>query len=497
MSDNIGQILDKWVELRGSGTLTPQEHGQLKRAVLDRGEKAPTLYRGSNMPFDRRSYGVGKPIDFGPVSTSEDIGQAEPYALNGDDKPVIFEFVNPEGLRVTDRAMDVSGYAEDEWITAGRYYVQGVRDEDGVPVVRVARSLPQSDEAQRRADTKPIVLGGPREVEPAPPTPEPEVRSDRRGAEPRGGYFEPVRPNTEGPVQDIDPEDYLWEKERDFLIASYRRSPVEIEGQVKDYPAEYQLTKQYLVRKYHVRPKRVLGRPGGNQVVVWKKKKSSKTGARSRSVPEAPLIMDTADWLTDNDPQKVPIHVALTATAEMGMPDNYTTAGFTYDQDVADGTGTTRHGIVMDVDFLSANILGMERTDDAGNPIHGQFMSSYSTVPGVAYTLTHEYGHTRDRRTEAQIAEDTEFLRGLVEQAASDESVPKWRRGPLSSYARDDLEPRLKDDGTVDPKHVPTTEAYAEAYAEWMLRGGQTNDPAVRYFADKYAWPIPEAPPWS
>lgn len=160
MSDRVGAALDKWVTLRGSGTLTTQERADVRRAVLDRGERAPTLYRGANIPFNPRSYGRGKPIDFAAVATSEEIGSAEPYALNGDDQPVVFRFLTPKGLRVSDRAEDVSGYSEGEWITAGRQYVRTVaREPDGTYVVTVAPAPPGDEDAQKRAGTKPIKLG--------------------------------------------------------------------------------------------------------------------------------------------------------------------------------------------------------------------------------------------------------------------------------------------------------------------------------------------------
>jgi hypothetical protein len=145
---DIAAILDKWVRLRGSGTITPQERAALKDAVEKHGEQAPRLYRGANM--DSSLLTVGRPLDFGAASTSAEEGSALPYAETGDETPVLFNFMGSglKGLNVQGRAEGVEGYGEAEWITGGRFYVRKVEERDGVLHVNLTATLPGDQQPQ-------------------------------------------------------------------------------------------------------------------------------------------------------------------------------------------------------------------------------------------------------------------------------------------------------------------------------------------------------------
>lgn len=151
--DDVAPILDKWVQLRGSGTLTEDERQALSRAIQTHGEKPPTvLYRGASLNADESTFPRGRMLDFGPSSTSEDSGSALPYAENGDATPVLFVIRNArKGLNVQGRA-EREGFAEQEWITGGTFFSQSAgRDDEGNLVVIVSPALPPDDEAQKNA----------------------------------------------------------------------------------------------------------------------------------------------------------------------------------------------------------------------------------------------------------------------------------------------------------------------------------------------------------
>jgi hypothetical protein len=154
----LDPILDKWVQLRGSGALDKEERELLRASVIGLGERPPrTLYRGANVKQPGQSFVPGQALDFGPVSTSAAFDAAMPYAENGDDTPVLFMMTDPlHGLNVSGRAEREAGFAEEEWITAGRFYVtDSVKDDDGVWHVSVSPSLGSDPTSQRNATRRP------------------------------------------------------------------------------------------------------------------------------------------------------------------------------------------------------------------------------------------------------------------------------------------------------------------------------------------------------
>lgn len=193
----MASILDKWVELRGSGELTPEERKTLLAQVIAGGEKAPRLYRGADLGAVKESDLVpGRAIDFGPSSASEDEGSALPYAESSDN-PVLFVLDGSKGLNVQDRAERVGGYAEAEWVTGGRHYVHGVeRDEDGLLVVTVSPALGSDSVSQKNSGKAPIDLDA------SAPEPEP-AKLDSKGRE-----------RVSVPASDVRVGDYLDDRTR-------------------------------------------------------------------------------------------------------------------------------------------------------------------------------------------------------------------------------------------------------------------------------------------
>jgi hypothetical protein len=170
--DDAAAALDKWVKLRGSGTLTEAERKSIQSAILKNGEKTPELFRGANLAA-LPNLKPGQALDFGPSSASEDEGSALPYAESGDGTPVLIVFEpGGRGLNVQDRAERVGGYAEAEWVTSGRFYVRSVEDEDGVTVVSVSKTLPGDDAAQKQARKPALSLVDPPASESPAPAPE-------------------------------------------------------------------------------------------------------------------------------------------------------------------------------------------------------------------------------------------------------------------------------------------------------------------------------------
>jgi hypothetical protein len=131
VSPHVAAILDTWVGLRGSGLLTDAERVSLGTEVTRSGQPAPSpLFRGLNVtgPLGFR---CGQVVTLGPVSASAAEDAALPYAENGDGTPVLMIFDSATGLCVADRAEAVSGYAEEEWVIAGRFRVTDIDIEDG------------------------------------------------------------------------------------------------------------------------------------------------------------------------------------------------------------------------------------------------------------------------------------------------------------------------------------------------------------------------------
>ena len=159
MPADVEPVLDKWVQLRGSGTLSASERQTLARAIATHGEKAPKLYRGVNMKATAKTFQKGQAIDFGPVSASEDQYSAAPYAESGDDQSVLFVLDGAKGLNVQNRAEESAGFGEQEWITSGRFYVQSQgTDEDGNMLIRVGPRLGSDPVSQKNAGKKPLKL---------------------------------------------------------------------------------------------------------------------------------------------------------------------------------------------------------------------------------------------------------------------------------------------------------------------------------------------------
>ncbi len=93
-------------------------------------------------------------------------------------------------------------------------------------------------------------------------------------------------------------------------------------------------------------------------------------------------------------------------------------------------------------------------------------MPSAHTNDPTAYTMTHEYGHSKyfqstDMKTQVRLGVEV-FKRPDVKSA-------------LSEYGR--------------TNHL---EGYAEAYAEWSLTGGKSTNKAVATYAETFSWEVKE-----
>lgn len=140
VSDKAAGVLDKWVQLRGSGTLTLEERSVLSEAIDLHGVPAPVLRRGENI--NSPDFRPGGTVDFkDPVATSTDYGSAVPYAENGDGEPVVFILLGkPKALKVSERAEAIAGFAEEEWITKGRFKIERVKtDSEGILNVYIGK----------------------------------------------------------------------------------------------------------------------------------------------------------------------------------------------------------------------------------------------------------------------------------------------------------------------------------------------------------------------
>lgn len=138
--EDVGEILDKWVQLMGSSKITAKERAILKQAIEDYGQKPPAaLYRGVNSKTVPK---VGDDIDMPPASASKAEDAALPYAENGDGKPILYYIKNAnKGLNVEERAAKTSGYAEEEWIISGQFKVVARElDDEGIWNVTLERS---------------------------------------------------------------------------------------------------------------------------------------------------------------------------------------------------------------------------------------------------------------------------------------------------------------------------------------------------------------------
>jgi hypothetical protein len=103
-----------------------------------------------------------------------------------------------------------------------------------------------------------------------------------------------------------------------------------------------------------------------------------------------------------------------------------------------------------------ATDIGMSQVRDDGH-----FMPAAANVSRVEYYLTHEYGHILDTRTGSRVIDDSLEL----------EDMGALDIGEMSDYG-------LTNDHEI----------FAEAYVEWSLTEGATDNAASQYLAKKYFW---------
>jgi phage portal protein BeeE len=94
---------------------------------------------------------------------------------------------------------------------------------------------------------------------------------------------------------------------------------------------------------------------------------------------------------------------------------------------------------------------------DGNDERPGHYMPSVDRVSYLQYVLTHEFGHAMDYRKD--------------HPGGQNDGIDREHERSLSGYSRQG-----------------SHEAYAEAFAEWVLTGGSSTNPAVREYADRYGW---------
>jgi hypothetical protein len=160
----VATILDQWVQAGGSFNLSVADRRAVADAVASHGEDyTGTLYRGAHLQtpakFLTGSEEVGKRATFNASSFSKDIGDAIPYAENSPEgaTKIIYELKTAGGsvkvLNVTDRAAAMAGYAEEERITEGMFWVwkRAKIDSDGFVHIYITNLDPAIEEAAAAA----------------------------------------------------------------------------------------------------------------------------------------------------------------------------------------------------------------------------------------------------------------------------------------------------------------------------------------------------------
>lgn len=206
-------------------------------------------------------------------------------------------------------------------------------------------------------------------------------------------------------------------------------------------------------------------RNGPHQIIISGKAK----------VPEEDLAALQAHidkLLTDYPPTK-PMKVEILSQPEMrerwgkgGTPFGFTQVG------EGGKLAPVSTVVLNDVTFTRSGGMGGTRatvTYEGGVDFK---MPSARKVPHYIYTMTHEFGHTRDYR-----GEDGHHFAGHHDKLQDghdhnhDDDILHQHGGHISGYGR------------TNP-----AESYAEAFAEWVNTDGKTDNPAVRAYAERFDW---------
>jgi hypothetical protein len=252
---------------------------------------------------------------------------------------------------------------------------------------------------------------------------------------------EVLSPTPKPPIEKVPIQ--VWEREemRREVIQSYVGA-VHEDGTPMSAPA-YMLNDEAINSriKYMGRPKpKEVLRRGGVDVITWQKQKGPAGRRTGKMTKETAEILEHAEWLQAVDPT----HDGRTIISLRDNPRN---------EDWEAYAELNENWMVMDVDWVSLYQSGHSSSWD---------MPTKVGYPSSLFSMTHEYGHMRDDRTDEQRAEDDVAIKNV---------------SGMSEYGNTNI-----------------NEAYAEAYAEWILSYGTTTNDAALYFANKYGWPIPKEP---
>jgi hypothetical protein len=114
------------------------------------------------------------------------------------------------------------------------------------------------------------------------------------------------------------------------------------------------------------------------------------------------------------------------------------------------------------ITFDAERLTEFQKGDKSGLPGMQNDFTASQEAGFIPHMVHHEWAHVMDPRTEEQFNEDEKKLAELAD-------AKEW--------------------GSSDYAIANSHEAYAEARAEWELRGGKTDGiPALEYCAERYNW---------
>ena len=251
-----------------------------------------------------------------------------------------------------------------------------------------------------------------------------------------------------------------FERTKPTLIEGARRAGYS-EAEIK---AELERMEQGYSEVFPDDPTERIYRNGPHQVII----------SGDAVVPEADLAAFQAhlDKLLTQYPPTRPMRVEIVAHA--GMAKKWGKGGSPYGFTQVGEGGTlapVSTVVISDLTFADGGVRKEtgKMTFEGGADYK---MPSVSKVPSYIYTLTHEFGHTRDYR-----GSGGHHFQGHHDHLEDghdhnhDDDILHEHGGHMSGYGR------------TNP-----AESYAEAFAEWVNTDGKTDNPAVRAYAERFNW---------
>jgi hypothetical protein len=124
-------------------------------------------------------------------------------------------------------------------------------------------------------------------------------------------------------------------------------------------------------------------------------------------------------------------------------------------------------------DRIQVNAAAMSTDVTHQGSLEGWHMPVSTTVPIAQYMITHEYGHLVEFTTQNTPASNQPPAAVVSAWHAANRGAPRGvERGGLSTY------------GATNNAH----EGFAEAWTEWTISGGQTDNAAAKGYASIFGW---------